>query len=209
MKNPMLNREDMLELTRRMTVARNSFTRVAGSYRDENGEDDGSFNIHFQKLKKSEMEKNLKIAKAIPYAETNANLKEYAFPGKMKDSLQLQQLLLGINSCGLKNDALMEILYEQIAERYASDEPYAIFVFHNCYDVPVKTKDNEWLEGSEEVYEFLICAVCPLEGEYEPGLPEWGFLYPSFKNRSSDPDHIAVFEADGKQTQEALLEMFL
>ena len=27
-----INREDMLELTRRMTVARTSFTRIAGCY---------------------------------------------------------------------------------------------------------------------------------------------------------------------------------
>lgn len=195
----MLQREDMLELTRRMTVARNSFTRIAGSYRDEEGYDDGSFNIHFLKLSAAEKEKNLKIAKAIPFAETNVELKEYRFPGKGSSSVQLQQLLMGINACGLKKDALMDIIYDQISEHYQTDEPYAIFVFHNRYDVPVKTKDNEWLEGSEEVYEFMICAICPLEGEYEPGQPKWGFLYPSFKDRSCDPNHIAVFNADERQ----------
>ncbi len=199
----------MLELTRRMTVARNSFTRIAGSYRDEEGYDDGTFNIHFLKLSAAEKEKNLAIAKAIPFAKTNVNLKEYRFPGKGQSSRQLQQLLMGINDCGLKNDALMDILYDQIAEQYQVDGPYAIFVFHNRYDVPVKTKDKEWLEGSEEVYEFLICAVCPLEGEYEPGQPEWGFLYPSFKNRSSDPDHIAVFDANADAPQQALRNMWV
>ncbi len=46
----MLSREDMLELTRRMTPARTCFDRVAGSYRDEDGIEGGSFNIHFRKL---------------------------------------------------------------------------------------------------------------------------------------------------------------
>ena len=45
-----INREDMLELTRRMTVARTSFTRIAGCYVDEDGEYDGSFNTNFLKL---------------------------------------------------------------------------------------------------------------------------------------------------------------
>ena len=31
----MINREDMMELTRRMNVSRTSFTRVAGFYVDE------------------------------------------------------------------------------------------------------------------------------------------------------------------------------
>lgn len=34
----MINREDMLELTRRMTLARTSFTRIAGCYVDKDGD---------------------------------------------------------------------------------------------------------------------------------------------------------------------------
>ena len=45
-----INREDMLELTRRMTVARTSFRRIAGCYVDEEGEFDGSFNTNFLNL---------------------------------------------------------------------------------------------------------------------------------------------------------------
>lgn len=32
-----INREDMLELTRRMTLKRNCFDRIAGAYMDEEG----------------------------------------------------------------------------------------------------------------------------------------------------------------------------
>jgi len=45
----MLYREDMLELTRRMTPERSSFTRVAGAYFDEDGNLDDTVNIHFLK----------------------------------------------------------------------------------------------------------------------------------------------------------------
>ena len=41
----MINREDMMELTRRMTLSRTSFTRIAGCYMDGNGEIDGTFNL--------------------------------------------------------------------------------------------------------------------------------------------------------------------
>ena len=72
----MINREDMLELTRRMTSARTSFTRIAGCYVDADGDFDGSFNINFLKLSPSEKTKNLAIAKTIPFAETNTKLKK-------------------------------------------------------------------------------------------------------------------------------------
>ena len=70
-----IDREDMLELTRRMTVSRSCFSRIAGAYMDEEGFIDGSFNTHFLKLSGSEKERNLNIAKTVPYSNTNVNLK--------------------------------------------------------------------------------------------------------------------------------------
>ena len=75
----MINREDMLELTRRMTPSRTSFTRVAGGYMEQDGEIDESFNVNFLNLSAAEKEKNLAIAKAVPFAATNVNLRSYAF----------------------------------------------------------------------------------------------------------------------------------
>lgn len=77
----MINREDMLELTRRMTPARTSMTRVAGSYMDADGEIDGTFNTNFLKLSSGDKTKNLAIAKAVPFSATNENLKDTNFPG--------------------------------------------------------------------------------------------------------------------------------
>lgn len=34
------------------------------------------------------------------------------------------------------------------------------------------------------MFEYLICAICPLSGEYEPGEQEWEFLFPAFTDRS-------------------------
>ena len=46
---------------------------------DKEGYDDGTFNVHFGKLKPSEASRNLEIAKAVPFSETNVQLKEYEF----------------------------------------------------------------------------------------------------------------------------------
>ena len=57
-----INREDMLELTRRMTLKRNCFDRIAGAYLDEEGFVDGTFNRHFLKLSQKKQQANLGIA---------------------------------------------------------------------------------------------------------------------------------------------------
>ena len=104
----MINREDMLALTRRMTVKRTSMTRIAGGYLDMDGYIDGTFNTGFLKLSPDEKEKNLQIAKVIPFADTNQNLKEYAFSSEKMKGDSMWKLLMGMRVCGLKNDALME-----------------------------------------------------------------------------------------------------
>ena len=54
--------------------------------------------------------------------------------------------------------------------------------------------DKEWQEGSEEVYHYLLCALCPLEDEYEPGAPEAGFLYPAFRNRETAWEYMNILK---------------
>ena len=205
----MINRNDMLELTRRMTPTRNCFARVAGAYMDEDGYDDGTFNLHFGKLKQSEVKRNLELAKVIPFARTNEQLKEYRFPKGEARKNSMWQLLLAMKNSGLKDDGLLSVFYEIVGENYDSVDEYSIFVFYGSYDVPVKGTDGEWIEGSEEVYDFIVCAISPLEGEYEPGKPEFGFLFPAFVDRSSDGNVIDIFNADPENVQKDLMDKIL
>ena len=183
----MIDRNDMLELTRRMTPSRNCFFRVAGAYVDKDLDMD-TFNIHFGKLGAAETKQKLDMAKAVIFSETNENLREYKFGDNRKKSLW--PLLVTLKDNGLKDDAMLDTLYEIIGENYRASDEYGIFLFYGSYDVPVKAKDKTWLEGSEEVYDFIICAIAPLEGEYEPGKSEFGFLFPAFADRSADIDRI-------------------
>ena len=90
----MIDREDMLALTRRMTVKRTSMTRIAGGYMDSDGCIDGTFNIAFLKLSPADREKNLQIAKKVPFAETNQNLQEYKFLQENMQNDSLWKLLI-------------------------------------------------------------------------------------------------------------------
>lgn len=197
-----INREDMLELTRRMTLKRNCFDRIAGAYFDKEGYVDGTFNKHFQKLLAKDQRKNLEIAKAIPFSETNVQLREHRFRSEEENPRSVLQMLMALKECGLKNDALLEVFYEMFGERYRANGGFAVYFFHGSYDVPLKAADGESLRESEEVFRFLICAVCPMDGDYEPGDPECGFLFPAFRDRGGDIHRIDVFEREqGKQRE--------
>ncbi len=109
-----IDREDMLELTRRMTLKRNCFDRIAGAYLDEEGFIDGTFNKHFQKLSPKDQQANLDLAKAVLFAETNIQLKEYIFKESDQRPGSIWQLLMALKSCGLKNDAMLDVFYDNL-----------------------------------------------------------------------------------------------
>jgi hypothetical protein len=190
----MINREDMLELSRRMTPARSSVSRIAGAYYDEEGYVDGTFNTHFLKLSPGERGKNLNLAKTILISKTNEELSEYPIEESARKPGSIWQLLDGILESALKNDAFLDILYELIGEKLPGGEPLACYLYFGQYDVPVKGSDREWMEGSEEVYTYLLCAVCSLKEEYEPEKTEFGFLYPAFRDRTGSREYIHIYE---------------
>ena len=120
---------------------------------DREGYVDGTFNTNFLKLSPADKEKNLALAKAVPFSETNVNLKRYQFPKEQMTAGTMWQLLNGIKNSGLKNDALMDTFYEIAGEEYRSYGDYAVYMFHDRYDIPVKAADHERVGESEEVYE--------------------------------------------------------
>ena len=136
-------------------------------------------------------------------------LKEFTFPDSVKGKDSMWQLLQTMLDCGLKNDALMDVFYEQMADGYAVDHESAVFVFHGVYDIPLKGKDKESQWESEEVYEFIICTVSPMFEQYEPEAPIFGFLYPAFSDRSADKEKIDIFHANPERVEEGLMYKLL
>ena len=205
----MIDREDMLALTRRMNVKRTSITRIAGAYIDREGFVDGTFNTRFLKLSAPERARNLAIAKAIPFAETNLSLKRYVIPQEKRGEGTLWQLLMGARAAGLENDSLLDVFYDIMAEKYQSDQEYGIFLYHDRYDIPTKAADHDRLGESEQVFEYLICGVCPVTGDYEPEKPECGFLFPAYSQGGALVNCIDIFQSDVEHPHAEFTEMFL
>ena len=190
----MINRNDMLELTRRMTDSRTHIARLAGAYMDGEGYVDGTFNTNFLKLQGEEKKHALEIAKAIPFSRTNEELVSFRIPGMKPGSIW--QLLYALRDCELKNDALLLSLYEYIGERLEYSSPYAIYAYFGAYDIPRKASDKYVLEDSEEVYRYLDIAICPLDKDQNVGSPFAGLLYQALTDRSADFEHVNVFSRD-------------
>lgn len=223
-----MTKKDILELKRRMKKEACTFTKLCGCYVDGNKNVILKINETFLNLKDEEFFKYLDIAKKALSGTIGNNLLELEFApvGEGEDSMQ--SFLLGIRDSKLKNEALLDRLYEKIIEKYDYTGNYLILLFHDAYDVVIKTSDNNKLDESEEVYDYVLCAVCPVElskaalgyredenrigarmRDWVVGMPEVGFLYPAFTDRSTDIHAVMYYTKDAKETHTEFMEDIL
>ena len=155
---------DIRELSRRMSKDGCTFTRMCGCYVNANKDIVTTLNETFLNLEDTEFYKYLDIAKAVLKGKLGNNLIEVGF-----EEAKGQQSLLNLRGSKLKDNDLLHEAYYSIIENYDSVGNYLILFFHDVYDVITKTSDGEKLDESEEVFEYILCAVCPV-GLSKPGL---------------------------------------
>ncbi|KAI4444997.1 hypothetical protein C823_008019 [Eubacterium plexicaudatum ASF492] len=206
-----MNKKEIAEIKKRLKKEGCTFTRMCGCYVDSTHNRITRLGKTFLNLDEEEFYKYLELAKKVLSGTVGNNLLELDFPLEEEEQGGKQQFLLGLRESKLKNEELLERFYDLVIENYCFTGNYLILIYHDAYDVPLKTKDNRTLDESEEIYEYLLCAICPvtlskpglgyLEDSNEIGLrmrdwivgaPDTGFVFPAFTDRSTDI-HAALF----------------
>lgn len=213
-----MNKKDMMELRRRFSKDSCTFTKMAGCYVNNDKEKVLTFNETFSNLNDDEVNKYLEIVKKVTLGKIGDNLLELGFEQQEDISENRQKFLLGLKESGLKNEDLLDCLYDLIIKSYNYVGNYLIVLYHDVYDVMNKTSDNRAIDESEEMYEYMVCAICPVKLS-KPGLgylkdqnrigtrirdwiveaPENGFLYPAFTDRSSDVNSLMYYIKNAKE----------
>lgn len=220
-----MNKKDIHELKRRFTKHGCTFTRMCGCYVD--GERNKVIHIAetFLNLEEEDFFKYLDIAKKVFSGTVGNNVLNLEFPLEEEKPGGKQQFLMGLRESKLKNDELLDAFYDMIIENYGYAGNYLILIFHDVYDVMKKTKDNLDLDESEEVYEYLLCAICPVTltkpalgyredencirsriRDWVVGMPDTGFVFPAFTERSTDIHSLMFYTRDVKKPHAELME---
>lgn len=223
-----MDKKSILELKRRMKKDECTFTKMCGCYVDGNKNKVVNFSETFLNLEDDEYYKYLEIAKKALSGAIGNNLLELEFPQEEELPGGHQQFLMGLKASALKNEELLDSFYDLIIENYEYVGNYLIVLFHDAYDVIVKTTDNNKLDESEEVYEYVICAICPvtltkpglgyrkeenrigtMDRDWMVGLPETGFTFPAFSERSTDIHSVMFYTKDTKKPHEEVIKNVL
>lgn len=214
-----MTKKDILELKRRLSKTDCTITKMCGCYVDANRNKVVKISETFLNLEDDEFYKYLEIARKCLSGNIGNNLLKLDFPLAEEEAGGKQQFLLGLRASELKNEDLLDTFYDLIIEHYDFVGNYLILLFHDTYDVITKTSDNMKVDESEEVYDYLLCAICPVclskpglgyrEEEnrigarirdWVVGAPDVGFLFPAFSDRSSDVHALTYYVKDAKDS---------
>lgn len=220
-----MTKKDVSELKKRFTKNDCTFTKLCGCYVNANKEIVVTFDETFLNLEDEEFYKYLEIAKKTLSGTLGNNLLELEFPIAEESAGGRQQFLMGLRSSALKNEELLNSFYQLIIDSYDYVRNFLILMFHDAYDVIIKTNDNAKLDESEEVYEYLLCSICPVAlskpglgyredenrigariRDWVVGVPENGFLFPAFTDRSADIHSVLYYTRNAKDSHPELME---
>ena len=221
-----MNKKEVLEIRKQYKPEECSITRICGCYVDGNKEIVAQSKDAFLSLPDEEIFKYLTIFKQTLSGTIGKNLINMEFPLDEEMPGGTQEFLLQLRNSKLQDDMLLEEFYQKIIEHYTYGENYYIILIHVAYDIPGKSTDgSEMFDASDEVYEYILCSICPVhlskEGlcynpetnHMENRIRDWlveapvkGFLFPAFNDRSTDIHSLLYFSKQSEDLQPEFIE---
>ena len=228
LRGPYMRKKVILELKKRFKKDHCTFTKMCGCY--VNGEKNIllKFRETFLNLEEDDYFKYLEIAKKVLSGTIENNILELNFELNEEHVNEKQLEFMKLKNSQLKDDLLLDDFYNSIINNYDYEGNFLILIFHDAYDIITKTKDNAKLDESEEVYEYILCAICPVElskaglryfeeensiksrtRDWVVEAPSNGFVFPAFINRTTDVNSIMYYTKNAKDTHPELMENVL
>ena len=224
-----MNKKEIAEIKKQFTQERCAITRICGCYVDGEKNKKTELKEAFLSLPEEEMFKYFAIFRKALSGTVGKNLLTMEFPLASEEAGGTQEFLMQLRASSLKDENLLEEFYDKIIENYYSVENYLILLIHAVYDIPGKSSDGEEMfDASDEVYDHILCCICPVTLS-KPGLsydeesnafhtricdrvvnmPDIGFLFPAFHDRSTDVHSLLYYAAKPEELRMEFVEPVL
>lgn len=198
--------------------------RMRACYVNEEKEKISTFHDMFLQLEEQERAKYCELFKRSMSGKFGRNLFNVEFPVPEEMEGGHQEFLYRLQKSELKDDALVEQLFDKIIASYSYPGKYLIILTHGVYDIPMKLKDQTILDdASEYVYSFILCSICPVEllreglcydvnaqtfmsrtDDWAVKNPETAFLFPAYNFRNMDIHSSLYFTRHPEERHEEI-----
>lgn len=199
-----MNERELREIKGRFRPERCNIPAIRGCFVNENKQILAKIKQSLAMSGEGLTERLLGVMKKTLSGSLGTNLLNIEFRTRDVESSPEHKLLMRLRASGLSDEEALSELYGKIIESTKLDGNFAILVANDAYDVIKKREDGGECE-SVGVYNYIVCAVCPLKN-IEGGIsfkegdasfhalmsnlvlqrPECGFLFPAFDDRQSN-----------------------
>ena len=224
-----MNKREVLEIRKQYKPEDCSITRICGCYVNGNKEIIAMSKDAFLSLPDEAIFKYLTIFKQTLSGTIGKNLINMEFPLEQEMPGGTQDFLLKLRNSKLQDDLLIEEFFQKIIDNFHYGENYYIILIHVAYDIPGKSTDgSEMHDASDEVYEYLLCSICPVQlskeglcynpatNQVENRVRDWlveapmkGFLFPAFNDRHTDIHSLLYSSKQPEDLQPDFIENVL
>ena len=222
-----MNDKEIGEIRRHLRRDRSNITKIYGCFVNDNREIITEFSQSTGMMPENEGDKYFALFKRVLSGSVGKNLIDLSFKtAQVAQGAPEHKLLMDLRECKLSDDELLHGFFQKIIDTVTLEGNHLILIGCDSYDVPFKGKDDiSDADKSEEVYTYLICAICPVKQtkanlHYVPeeklfhdgamnqpvSAPVLGFLFPAFDNRSTNIYNALYYTHDIKVSQDALIE---
>ena len=200
-----MNQKELNELRRRWKPDKNAISRIYGCFVNSNKEIVTDLDESLGRMTQEEAEKYLSLLKKTLSGALGKNLIDIVFSNQQVMTGEEHRMLMDLRTSGAKDARVRQAFYQKVIQSLDMGESnYLLLLASDSYDVPRRNHDSLRAEGSDEVFSYILCAVCPVKtGKTELGYfsgdnefhcaasqtvvaPELGFLFPAFDNRSAN-----------------------
>ena len=200
-----MNQKELNELRRRWKPDKNAISRIYGCFVNGNKEIITDLDESLGMMTQEEAEKYLSLLKKALSGALGKNLIDIVFSTQQVMTGEEHRMLMELRTSGAKDARVRQAFYQKVIQSLDMGESnYLLLLASDSYDVPRRNRDALRAEGSDEVFSYILCAVCPVKtGKTELGYfsgdnefhcaasqtvaaPELGFLFPAFDDRSTN-----------------------
>ena len=221
-----MNDKEIGEIRRHLRRDRSNITKIYGCFVNDNKEIITEFSQSTGIMPDNEGDKYFALFKRVLSGAIGKNLIDITFKTSQVANSPEHKLLMDLRASKLADDELLHGFFQKIIDSVTIEGNYLILMGCDSYDVPFKGKDDlSDSDKSEEVYTYLVCAICPVK-QTKPNLhyvpeeklfhdgamnqpvsaPVLGFLFPAFDNRATNIYNALYYTHDIKVSQDALIE---
>ena len=221
-----MNKKEISEIKKQFTPANCAITRICGCYVDGEKNKKTKLKEAFLSLSEEEAFKYFEIFRKTLSGTIGKNLINMNFPLEQEKEGGAQEFLLRLRASKLQDDALVDEFYDRIIDSYDYGENYYIILIHAVYDIPGKSSDGlEMFDASDEIYDHILCSICPVKlskaglcynaetnhiedriRDWLVEMPDLGFLFPVFNDRSTDIHGILYYSKNAEQLRSTFVD---